>query len=483
MTIRPKPAQQVDVCIIGGGPAGSVLAIRLARLGHKVCVIERSVFPRGHIGESLTPGIWPQLELIGVDRTVALAGFWPCRTALVQWDSHAALRRDFGNAAGLLVDRGRFDALLLDQARACGVWVIQPAFLRVRMRLERGWHLEVESAGNIHALDALFLADASGRSAVLRGRKRHVGPRTLALYGYWRRGDRPREPRVEAGPDCWYWGMPLPDSTYNAMVFVDAAEFRTRRTHPVSATYHDLISRSGLLSACRDARLCGPVRVTDATPYLDSDSIGPCTIKVGDAALALDPLSSSGVQKAINTALVGAVVVNTLLRRPEYAEAATRFYRCKLAGSSDRHRRWAAKYYAMACQAGPFWQTRAAGADVEPAPSASIDLRADAVSDLLVALSPNAKLVDEPCIVGDFVVIRPALCHPGLERPVAYLGGWDVAELLKPLRPGIALGALMSAWQIPNRTKPAVAGWLISHRVLMPHNTRTKPGGECHDRA
>jgi flavin-dependent dehydrogenase len=80
MKNEPRPGQRVDVCVVGAGPSGSALAIRLAQLGHDVSVIERSMFPRSHVGESLSPGIWPQLELLGVAQAVAAAGFWPIRS-------------------------------------------------------------------------------------------------------------------------------------------------------------------------------------------------------------------------------------------------------------------------------------------------------------------------------------------------------------------------------------------------------------------
>jgi flavin-dependent dehydrogenase len=41
---------KVEVCVIGGGPAGSTLARRLALLGHEVCLVEWLAFPRWHIG-------------------------------------------------------------------------------------------------------------------------------------------------------------------------------------------------------------------------------------------------------------------------------------------------------------------------------------------------------------------------------------------------------------------------------------------------
>jgi uncharacterized protein len=44
VTLDPGPNQLVDVCIIGAGPAGSTLAIRLAQLGYDVCVVERRAF-------------------------------------------------------------------------------------------------------------------------------------------------------------------------------------------------------------------------------------------------------------------------------------------------------------------------------------------------------------------------------------------------------------------------------------------------------
>jgi flavin-dependent dehydrogenase len=449
----------------------------MAQLGYNVCLIERSVFPRSRIGESLSPGVWQQLKMLGAAHAVADAGFWPCRTSLVKWDGGAAVRRDHGAGASLLVDRGRFDALLLDCARSHGVRVMQPAVLRARAQHDNGWYLDIESADGISVLDAGFLADASGRSAVLRGRKQRSEQRTLALYGYWR-GSMPDEPRIEAGLDAWYWGVPLPDGTYNAMAFVDAADFRSRRAPSLNAAYHDLIGRSDLMAACRDVQMCGPVRVADATPYLDSECIGPRSIKVGDAALAIDPLPSSGVQKAINTALTGAIVVNTLLRSRERAEAACRFYRSNLAESSDRHRRWTAQHYAIAASVngGRFWQTRAGNAAAEPKSVVpSIDFNR-ASPDLLVALSPEAVLDHEPCIVGDMIALKPALSHPGLERPVAFLGGWELAGLLRPLQTGMALSALMDTWRIPTGSKRAIAKWLLDHGVLRPHHPETRPG-------
>jgi flavin-dependent dehydrogenase len=474
MTAQQQPPRQVDVLIIGGGPAGSALAIRLAQFGYDVCLVERAVFPRSHIGESLSPGVRLQLEMLGMG--AAVAGFRQCRTALIKWESEAVIRRDFGDASGFLVDRGQFDSILLERARSLGVQVMQPAVLRRRVCHQDGWNIELESAGGKSTVEARFLADASGRAAALRGHKQRTAPRTLALYGYWRGGNLPAAPRIEAGPDCWYWGVPLPDGAYNAIVFVDAEDFRAQAI-PLHLAYDALIRQSHLMAECRDAALSGPVRIADATPYLDSDSIGPRSIKVGEAAMALDPLSSSGVQKAINTALTGAVVVNTLLRCPERADAASKLYTTRLADASDRHRRWTAQYYAAVATPGAFYHARAAGAAAGPEPvtAAGTPIR-NLPAHIRVALSPETKFIDEPCIVGDLVAMKRALHHPGLDRPVAFLHGWEIATLLRSLHPAIRLDSLIAEWNIPAPSRQAIATWLLEHRILeaYPTNIETR---------
>ncbi len=218
----------------------------------------------------------------------------------------------------------------------------------------------MDTADGVIALRCDLVADATGRSAGRSTSREWKGAATLAVHAYWQGQDLPSEPRIEAGADGWYWGVPLPDGTYNTLVFVDARAAR-KKGGTLPERFEELLSRSNLLAGCRTAKPASSVSAINATPYLDHQSVSPTALKVGDAALALDPLSSSGVQKAIQSALSGLVVANTLLQRPGMTQAALQFYRSSLAEASERHFRWAASHYDRVASrgGGAFWHKRA----------------------------------------------------------------------------------------------------------------------------
>jgi flavin-dependent dehydrogenase len=460
-----------NICVIGAGPAGSTFAARMARLGHDVSLVERARFPRRHLGESLSPGVLPLLETIGARHAIDEAGFCRVRRVHVKWEGELQVREDV-REQGLLVDRGDFDRISLERARAQGVRVLQPATVRERRSDENGWTVNVDADGSTVALRADFLADASGRSSI-NAHRRRTGCCTLAVYAYWCGRDLPREPRIEAGSDAWYWGVPLPDGTYNTLAFVDVKHFRAARSGSLTPYFLELLTRSGLMAGCRDAHLDGPVLAADATPYLDEESVTPSSIKVGDAALAIDPLSSSGVQKAIQSALAAAVVANTLVRKPQSSDAAMGFYRANLADASERHCRWAAGHYgSVAARTGDkFWKDRALHSESNPpsVPQPQIPADARTLFATRVELSRQLEFVDLPCLDGDFVTVKPALRHPNLESPAAYLGGWELAPLLRRLPAGSTPAQIARSWSdtIPLQSGLAIAGWLLNNGILV----------------
>ncbi len=316
-------------------------------------------------------------------------------------------------------------------------------------------------------LEARLVADASGRAGLPGGRHCRTGPATLALHAYWKGAGLPDHPRIEAGSDGWFWGVPLPDGVYNTLVFLDPRDLRAM-PGTLNAKFHRLIAASSLLPAGSEARLCGRIQATDATPYLDEECVTADSIKVGDAALALDPLSSSGVQKAIQSSLAGAAVVNTLLHRLHAAALAQQFYRNSLKESSTRHQAWTQSYYSEAGRTSRFWRERSAAAA-----SAGAVLPGTGVSmppGVRLRIAPGVEMVELPCVVDRFIEAREAVSSAFLEAPVAYLGDFELSPLLRKVRSGMTPREVVQSWmpRVPPEKGMAIAQWLIARGVLVP---------------
>jgi flavin-dependent dehydrogenase len=449
---------EFEVCVVGGGPAGATLAVRLAELGHHVAVVEQHRFPRPHIGESLSPAIWPLLESLGVRERVATRGSTPVVEARVRWRGPDEERMEV--EGGVTVDRGTFDTILLERAREAGAGVLSPAAARRPTRSGEGWEVPLGD----RVLHTRFLADATGRRRLLGGQRTQTSPRTLALHAIWCGGPPPgSQTRIDALADAWLWGAHLPGGGFRAMALVDPETLVTegrdrellyRRLLTASLTFADVLT---------SRQPTERVRACDATSYAAATPIDTSSVKVGEAAFAIDPLSSSGVQTAIQTGLAAGAAVHSILAPDGDTSAALQYYADHQRYSVGRHAATAAGLYAEHRPHADttFWRRRSAGAPAVPMPSP----RAAPLADLLplrVRLSPAAALLDTPCLVGDRIELRRALAHPALDRPVAFLGGSELAPLLENLHAAPSLANAIGSWErsLPSGRAPEIAAWL-----------------------
>lgn len=439
---------ETEVCVVGGGPAGSTIARKLALFGHQVCLVEKLVFPRPHIGESLPPSILPVLELSGVRESVEAAGFFRPQRSLVRWSSSEVVWKQQPVESGFQVNRGQFDQILLATAEVVGVKVLQPAqAARPHRQSHQHWKIPVHWQGNPTVIKAKFLVIATGKHASFGRTKKHQ-PTTLAMYGYWRETSlQGCESRVEAGTDEWFWGASLPDGRFNAAVFVDARRYIAMKTCDRRQWYRELLSKTVLLNGCLEGYLDTSVQVCDASCYLAEDVIGYDWIHVGDAAFAIDPLSSQGVQMAMMSAFQGAIAVHTLLIDPEHADTAICFYQQKLKETVKQSQNTAAQIYAMQAvhPITTFWHQRSQ-LHSEP-PLMNWEQNTDLFDiDSPIRLSHAAKLIQVPVIQGNSIRLVNALYHPILENPVAYLGNVAISPLLDKLMTGQTVADLMQNW-------------------------------------
>src|SRR5438552_343836 len=119
--------EQFDVIVIGAGPGGSSSSTYLAKAGRKVLVLEKEIFPRFHIGESLLPYNRGILDELGLTEKLKGEGF-PKKFGAQFYVANGSKSVKFVFAQGaytretetIQVERAKFDHILLKNARENG---------------------------------------------------------------------------------------------------------------------------------------------------------------------------------------------------------------------------------------------------------------------------------------------------------------------------------------------------------------------------
>jgi flavin-dependent dehydrogenase len=416
-----------------------------------VILIEKAPFPRSHIGESLIGEILPLLDVLGVRREIEEESFIRTRAAWIRWTSTTEYR-EFGGANGFQVDRARFDELLLCNARRAGVQILQPARVReIRSNDGRGWSLAVETPnGDPTQVDCSFLIDATGRASILGGARVRTGASTLALYAYWHKhAVQGPETRVESGQSEWFWGAPLPNGLFNGTVFIDTVRFAqgVAAAGTLDNFYWQLISSSELLAGCVKGTRVTPVMVCDATCTCAEAPMVGRSIKVGEAAFSVDPLSSQGVQLAIGSALHAAAAIHTMIEHPDDSTLARDFYVERQKQSVLFHKQAAGQFYANAAtvQGTQFWRRRSIPPATPEAEAQSQQTRLPASKDL-ICIAPNVCLRTVPIVENAFVVPALGVVVPNSAVPIVFLEGVKAAPLIEMISAPITLGEIIQRW-------------------------------------
>lgn len=470
----------VDALIVGAGPAGLTAALRLMQLGYRVAIVERHAAPRGNVGESLTPGIGNIVDLVDANDALARVPQHAGLAARIAWTSREAVTHAGGNR---VVDRAAFDRALFDLARERGARCFAPAQIVVLERDGDGWRAVVQTGATHERVVAHTVFDAGGRPPAGRDGVVATAPPLVALWLDYDGALAPAETRIEALADAWLWGSPLPDGRYRAMALCDPDTPRHAQARSREMWLRTTLATSGLLASLATAPAVSTMNGCAAGACLVRDAWQPGRMRLGDAAFALDPLSASGVEKAMRFSLQAVTAFHTARRHPERAALAQAFYDARRVESIARHGRWTRGYYAQAWPAREhaFWQAQAApfawpdgeavppADEREPAPIdafAPVDI--DAALRAKVVLARESRLVELPCVVDDVVELRAALDHPALARPLAWLAGVELAPLLAGVADAANLAQLIERWsqRMPRRDAARIAGWLLQKGIV-----------------
>ncbi len=491
----------VDVLVIGAGPAGVCAALRLLQLGYRTALVERSALPRPNIGESLTPGVRSILELLDASAAIRAVPFLSDLPTRLLWDSREPeLLLPQASTTGCMTDRGAFDYALFKLVAARGGQCLAPAEVRAVNGNKGAWRVTIKDPQQQLTVQARLIMDARGRSVGAGTQRLPTAPPLVAIWAELVKRtsqDLPAETLVEALPDGWLWGSPLPGGGYRVMSFCDPVTLRKSAYNKPARWLKNSLWQSRLFRALAEREFIAPPLACSSRPYLDEAAWRPGHLKLGDAAFAIDPLSSSGVEKAMRFSLQAVVTAHTMLSDPAAEALAQDFFAERLLDCVARHSMWTQRYYGQAWPADQpgFWQDRAREfiarksadspveeklrqaiarltATTQPGRSAASDVtnpvRVAAMWQGAVSLSPALTFVELPCIIADRIELRQAIVHPNLERPIAYVEGEQLAVLLRivPLVGSLATAVELWASRMPLTTARRIAGWLCQKGLV-----------------
>lgn len=321
MTVENMTPHDIDcdVVIIGAGPAGATAAKVLADRGHSVLVVERSRFPRFHIGESLLPYMNPLLHRLGLAEPVAEVGFPVKRGAEFTTTGRGFNRVDFTAQGGgravdtYQVERADFDAVLLREAARAGAVVWQDTRTSGVLTDGPGRITGARCTHGGHGRDirARLVLDGSGRSGLiahqqLRARTVDSRLRMVAVYRHFGGVDEANNPgdigdiQIGSHQDGWVWAIPIREDKLSVGVVTAPEVVQSTGKYAVFTEHVGRIPR--ISQRLTGAGPVSEVRGESDFCYHTERLSGPGFFVLGDAGCFVDPIFSAGVFLAMISA-------------------------------------------------------------------------------------------------------------------------------------------------------------------------------------
>jgi flavin-dependent dehydrogenase len=368
-----------------------------------------------------------------------------------------------------------------------------------------GWQVDVDALGNAILSEAIaagvvveqstvrespegVVLDCTGRSGVIaratRARQWSDGPRTIALVGvWWRDGGWPvpddSHTLIETYGDGWMWSVPSAPGLRHIAAMIDPQRSELTRRGSSADVYRDEIAKTQVFKAITaDASMIEGPRGFDASQYRASAYAGKRWLLVGDAGSFIDPLSSAGVKKALASAWLAAVAVNTAVRTPSMRADAFEFFSAREV-EIERHLSRESRGFlagAAAAHDRPFWDERS---DEQAEEDEDADRIRQALHRLRAQklwqprISSSISIRPRPIVRGNEIVLEPHIVSPDHPRGVRYVRGVDVVALVE-LAPSILQvpdlyeSYLRRAGAVPLTdflyavAKAVADGWLVS---------------------
>lgn len=315
---------KTQVVIVGGGPAGTGLAISLLKHGIESVILEKETFPRLHVGESMTGECGASVRALGLEEEMAKYKY-PVKWGTMVYGTGGrnsfyvpVMGRDKENnlfkQTTWQVRRSDFDKMLFDACVDKGIKTVKAAATDV-LRNDKGIPCGVKyktPEGEEHEILADMVADASGQSTFLSTKgvagKRNMGKysKQLAIFSHFKGVERLTAEGGQLMQDDtiifyqkrnhWAWMIPINDELVSIGVVTPADYFRNSRKSMKDFLLTEMQTiNPELTKRLQNAELVEDAHSCANYSYQINEFAGPGFICIGDAHRFVDPIFSLGM--------------------------------------------------------------------------------------------------------------------------------------------------------------------------------------------
>ncbi|MDA1044779.1 MAG: tryptophan 7-halogenase, partial [Verrucomicrobia bacterium] len=309
---KPAKTPDLDIVIIGAGPAGSAAAAVLAEHGKRVLVLEKETFPRYLVGESLIPYCYFPLARLGLIDALNAGNFqkkysvqFVRRDGQVSQPFYFEKHFDHPAARTWQVERAQFDTLLMNNARQKGAEVREG--VKVTQPLMDGDRVvgvrSVGPDGKSFDMHAPITIDASGRSifSISRNdwRVADKGLQKLAIWTYYEGATR--DPGIDEGATTvayvnnknWFWFIPMANNRVSVGVVGEPGYlYRPGKNTPEEIFAREVGNNAWISDHLTTGKRVSDFKVTSDFSYRSRYVASDGLVLAGDAMGFLDPVFS-----------------------------------------------------------------------------------------------------------------------------------------------------------------------------------------------